>query len=227
MEKIEQFEQFETAGNLIIEAMQYTHPETAELYSGSRVEMMMKSAANTLKTIKQYHCQKLATYIENRARGIAYAAHALAESLAALTPEYSRSQVSRGCLLLRLLDELKKQKTIQCYQKKYHFFRALFHKLRQEMGGKLDDLLDTIKALLEKRYRASSAIEGFNSVLRPYLYVRKGVNQNFLELFKAWYNLRTRRQGRYKGTSAYECISGQKVDDWLSMIGYMPSSSLH
>ncbi len=95
------------------------------------------------------------------------------------------------------------------------------------MGGKLDDLLDTIKALLEKRYRASSAIEGFNSVLRPYLYVRKGVNQNFLELFKAWYNLRTRRQGHYKGTSAYECISGQKVNDWLSMIGYMPSSSLH
>ncbi|MCN4145041.1 MAG: hypothetical protein LC437_08485, partial [Thiohalomonas sp.] len=72
------------------------------------------------------------------------------------------------------------------------------------------------KGLLENRYRASSAIEGFNSVLRPYLYVRKGVNQNFLELFKAWYNLKTRRQGRYKGTSAHECISGQKVDDWLS-----------
>ena len=95
------------------------------------------------------------------------------------------------------------------------------------MGKKLDDLLDNIRALLEKRYRASSAIEGFNSVLRPYLYLRKGVNQNFLELFKAWYNLRTRRQGRYRGTSAHECISGQKVDDWLSMIGYPPSGTLH
>ena len=88
------------------------------------------------------------------------------------------------------------------------------------MGEKLNDLLDSIKVLLEKRYRASSAIEGFNSVLRLYLYLRKCVNQNFLELFKAWYNLRTRRQGRHKGTSAHECISGQKVDDWLSMIGY-------
>ncbi|MCN4145287.1 MAG: hypothetical protein LC437_09840 [Thiohalomonas sp.] len=127
-----------------------------------------------------------------------------------------RVQVSRSCLLLRLLDELKKQKHIRHYQKKYQFFQALFHNLQQELADNLDELLDRIKGLLENRYRASSAIEGFNSVLRPYLYVRKGVNQNFLELFKAWYNLKTRRKGRYKGTSAHECISGQKVDDWVS-----------
>ncbi len=227
LEKIEHFEKFETAAKLIIESMQYVHPKSGELYSGSRVEMMMKSAANTLRTIQQYHCQKLATYIDNRVIGIAYAVHALDIELAALTPQFSRNQVSRGCLLLRLLDELKKQKTIQPHQKKYQFFQALFHNLQQEMGEKLDDLLDSIRALLEKRYRASSAIEGFNSVLRPYLYLRKGVNQNFLELFKAWYNLRTRRQGRHIGTSAHECLSGQKVDDWLSMIGYPPSNSLH
>ena len=227
LEKIEQFEQFEIAAKLIIESMQYVHPETAELYSGSRVERMMKSAANILRTIQQYHCQKLATYIGNRATGIAYAAHALDIELAALTPKFSRKQVSKVCLLLRLLDELKKQETIQRHQKKYQFFQALFHNLQQEMGKKLDDLLDNIRALLDKRYRASSAIEGFNSVLRPYLYLRKRVNQNFLELFKAWYNLRTRRQGRYKGTSAHECLSGQKVDDWLSLIGYRPSRTLH
>ena len=227
LEKIEQFEQFEKAAKLIVESMQYVHPKSGELYSGSRVEMMMKTAANTLKTIRHYHCQKLATYIDNRVTGISYAVHALDIELAALTPQFSRNQVSRGCLLLRLLDELKKQETIQTHQKKFQFFQALFHNLQQEMGEKLDELLDNIRALLEKRYRASSAIEGFNSVLRPYLYLRKGVNQNFLELFKAWYNLRTRRQGRYRGTSAHECLSGQKVDDWLSMIGYLPSTSLH
>ncbi|MCN4145332.1 MAG: hypothetical protein LC437_10095 [Thiohalomonas sp.] len=204
------------AAKLIIEAMQTVHPETGELYSGSRVEMMMRTAATTLKIIPQYHCQKLATYIENRVTGIAYAAHALDVELAILTPQYSRVQVSRSCLLLRLLDELKKQKHIRHYQKKYQFFQALFHNLQQELGDNLDELLDRIKGLLENRYRASSAIEGFNSVLRPYLYVRKGVNQNFLELFKAWYNLKTRRQGRYKGTSAHECISG-----------YLPTRAVH
>ena len=227
LEKIDEFEKFEVAANLIIESMQYIHPGTGELYSGSRIEMMMKSAANTLKTIQQYHCQKLATYIENRVTGIAYAAHALDVELAALTPQYSRSQVTHGCWLLRLLGELKKQKKVKHYQKKYQLLKALYHNLQQELGEKLDDLLDSINALLEKRYRASSAIEGFNSVLRPYLYARKGVSQGFLELFKAWYNLKTRRWGKHKGSSAHECITGQKVDDWLTWIGYPKSTALH
>ncbi len=227
LKKIEQFEQFETAAKLINESMQYVHPKTGELYSGSQVEMMMKSAANILKKMDQYHCQKLAIYIENRATGIAYAAHALDIELAALTPQHSRVQVTQSCWFLRLLEELKKQKTVRYYHKKYQLFQAIYHNLSQELGDSLDDLLDRIKALLEKRYRASSAIEGFNSVLRPYLYTRKGVSQGFLELFKAWYNLKTRRWGKHKGFSAHECITGQKVDDWLTWIGYPKSASLN
>ena len=227
LEKIEQFEQTEIAAKLIIESMQYIDPESGELYSGDQVETMMQSAAKLLKTIEQYHCQKLATYIENRATGISYAAHALADNLSALTPCYSETQVAHGCWLLRLFQEIKKQKNHPRYQKKYQLLQALYHSLQQELGEKLDDLLNRIKALLEKRHRASSQIEGFNSVLRPYLYVRKGVNQGFLELFKAWYNLKTRRGGKHKGFSAHECITGQKVDDWLNWIGYPKSAFLH
>ena len=47
--------------------------------------------------------------------------------------------------------------------------------------------------MLHQRHRASSAIEGFNAALRPYLYVHKGATQGFLDLFRAWFNLRTRR----------------------------------
>jgi len=224
---IDQFEQFEVAAKLIIESMQYIHPETGELYHGHHVEIMMKSAACTLKMIPHFHCQKLATYIENRATGIAHAAHALEVKLVTLTPRYSKEQVMHGCWFIRLLEELKKQKKVNLNQKKYQLALALYHHLLQELGEKQDDLLDRIKALLEKRYRASSAIEGFNSVLRPYLYTRKGVNQGFLELFKAWYNLKTRRWGKHKGSSAHECITGQKVDDWLTWLGYPTSVYLH
>ena len=79
----------------------------------------------------------------------------------------------------------------------------------------------------DNRYRASSAIEGFNAALRPYLYVHKGVTQNFLELFRAHYNLRTRRWGRHKGTSAHQCLTGTPVTDWLSLLGFPPSRRLH
>jgi hypothetical protein len=103
-----------------------------------------------------------------------------------------------------------------------------YHLLRQRLGQEDSDaLLDTIQTLLTQRLRASSAIEGFNAALRPYLYVHKGVTQSFLDLFRAYYNLRTRRWGRHKNTSAHECISGQPVHDWLTVLGFPPSLALH
>ena len=80
--------------------------------------------------------------------------------------------------------------------------------------------------MLHQRHRTSSAIEGFNAALRPYLYVHKGVTHGFLDPFRAWFNLRTRRWGRHKRTSAHECLTGQRVHDWLTLLGYPPSPAL-
>ena len=65
-----------------------------------------------------------------------------------------------------------------------------------------------------QRHRASSAIEGFNAALRPYLYVHKGVTQGFLELFRAYFNLRPRRWGRAPALSVPE---RKPVEDWLAV----------
>jgi hypothetical protein len=54
-----------------------------------------------------------------------------------------------------------------------------------------------------------------------------GVSQGFLELYRAHYNLKTRRWGRHKGTSAHEQVTGQQVDDWLTTLGYPPSSTVN
>ena len=86
------------------------------------------------------------------------------------------------------------------------------------------------------RLDAATNIEGFNAALRPYLYVHKGATkraraasgtQGFLDLFRAWFNLRTRRWGRHKGTSAHECLTRQRVRDWLTLLGYPPSPTLN
>ncbi len=75
--------------------------------------------------------------------------------------------------------------------------------------------------------RASGAIEGFNGALRPDLHVHKGTTPGFLSLLQAYYNLRKRRWGRRKTTSAYERLTGTLVDDWLATLGYSPSRVLH
>jgi len=87
-------------------------------------------------------------------------------------------------------------------------------------GERTKILLAIIQKLLEQRHRASSAIEGFNAALRPFLYVHKGVTQGFLDLFQAYFNLRKRRWGRHKGTCAYEQVTGEPVTDWLTQLGY-------
>jgi hypothetical protein len=57
------------------------------------------------------------------------------------------------------------------------------------------------------------------AILYPTPYPHKSVSQSFLELFRAHHNLRTRRWGRHKGTSAYACLTGEPVDDWLTTLG--------
>jgi len=223
---IERYDTFERAAKLIEEAMEYVHPETGELYSGKDVELMMRDAALMLDTIESSACKKLSTYIHNRAAGIALATTALHTKWMELSSVYGTTAVSCTALLTRLSSELKKKGSITIRNKKYQFCLRLYKKLRAESEETTGQLIDAIQSLLEKRYRASSAIEGFNAALRPYLYVHKGVTQGFLELFRAYHNLRLRRWGRHKGTSAHESLNGAPVKDWLSQLGYPLSTAV-
>ncbi len=106
---------------------------------------------------------------------------------------------------------------------------AIYHHIYNALSEKeADTLMVQVEGSLGKRHRASSAIEGFNSLLRPYMYVRKGVSQGFLELFKAWHNLRIRHNSdKYKDTSAYEVLTGKPAGDWLTRLGFPPSTTTH
>jgi hypothetical protein len=92
--------------------------------------------------------------------------------------------------------------------------------------GRLKRAVGTVLPQLAHRYRASSAIENLNSVLRPYLVVQKHAEQGFLHLFQFYWNTRTRQWGRWKGTSAHEMLTGDNVGNWLSMLGYPPGQVL-
>ena len=130
-------------------------------------------------------------------------------------------------MICRLLDALRSQRWPWKHTEYTRQLLGAFAQLKTLLGKQTDSLLEAVEALLERRHRASSAIEGFNAALRPYLYVHKGVTQGFLELFRAYYNLRTRRWGRHKGTSAHQCLTGKPLADWLSCLGFTPSHAVH
>jgi len=62
-----------------------------------------------------------------------------------------------------------------------------------------------------------------NAALRPHLMIRKRVTDGFLHLFQTYSNLRVRRWGRFKSTSAWGLLMAQPAGDWLTHLGYPPA----
>ena len=222
---IERYEHFAAAKRKAHEAMEYIDVNSGELRTGEQTQRMLEAAADEMQTIDYAKSREVARYLRNRAPGLSLAIADLHTRLQALFPIYTPDAVCLACLILHLLGGMRTRPGPLPYNERTRHLLGAFSLLNTWLGEKTDELFAAVEALLEKHHRASSAIEGFNAALRPHLYVHKGVTQNFLELFRAYYNLRIRRWGRHKGTSPHQCLTGSPVNDWLSLIGFPPSSA--
>jgi Transposase len=223
-EVIARYDTFEAALQAVQEALECVDLTDGHLRTAEEVKAMVEHAADTLQGLDPL-CHKVARYLRNRAAGLSLATGELNTRLHELATTSSLGAVA--CMLWRLVFELQNdRRPWQRAQQLRQLLGALAY-LKYLLGPQLDALLSAVKALLEQRHRASSAIEGFNAALRPFLYVHKGVTQGFLELFRAYPNLKTRRWGPHQGTSAHHCLTGQAVGDWLTLLGFPPSNTLH
>ena len=226
-EAIERFDAFEAAMATLRGALECVDVATGALHRPEHVEALIEQVAGRVESLGVGECAKLAKYLRNRAPGLVLAQRSVLPRLEALAEQWSMQAVSLGCICWYLVRALNNKRPRRARHRALsrHLLGA-YGALREQLGAASAVLLDAIEAVLHQRHRASSAIEGFNAALRPYLYVHKGVTQGFLELFRAYFNLRTRRWGRHKGTSAHECVSGERVHDWLTLLGYPPSPAL-
>ena len=207
-------------------ALECVDAASGELHRPEQVEALIAQAAGRIDSLAPGECTKLARYLRNRAPGLVLAQKSVLPRLEALGERWSMLAVSLGCICWYWVRELRKRPPHARHRALSRHLLGAYAALRDQLGTESDSLLDAVEAVLRQRHRASSAIEGFNAALRPYLYVHKGVTQGFLDLFRAWFNLRTRRWGRHKGTSAHQSLTGQRVGDWLTLLGYPPSSAL-
>lgn len=225
-EAIERYDRFEVAMGEVQEAIECVDLTDGHLRTAEEVKAMVKHAADTLQALDPV-CHKVARYLRNRAAGLSLATGELNTRLQELAVTYSIGAVVLACMIWRLAFDLQNDRRPWQRTEQHRQLLGAFARLRHMVGLRHEALLDAVKALLDQRHRASSAIEGFNAALRPFLYVHKGVTQGFLDLFRAYYNLRTRRWGRLKGTSAHQCLTGEIVGDWLTLLGFPPSGTLH
>ena len=79
----------------------------------------------------------------------------------------------------------------------------------------------------DEAVRASSAVENWHSILRPYLAVHRTLSSGMLALVAVWHNHRVAPRGLYQGQSplqrsGFSDFSG----DWLVSLGYPPTTTL-
>jgi hypothetical protein len=181
-----------------------------------------------MMTLQQHRVQEVGKYIGNRAEGLGKYLDSLQARLGSVTDEAGGNDVVEAVVRAyqASLMVTKKGPRWDRVARRQELADAT-HQLVELTGRDNSRLLRAFSVLpiLANRYRASSAVENFNSVLRPYLVVQKHAEQGFLHLFQFYWNMRTRKWGRGKGSSAYEALTGLKVDDWLTLLGYPPSSS--
>ena len=225
-EVVRRHDEFERLKREAIDAMEFIDLDSMALRHGAAQAAKLEAIADKMAALGGKKVKSLARYLKNRAPGLAAYIDRLWEKLDALGDEFGGDVVGVCAQLWRRAHEHRRGPQ---WKKREHRDAAglLVQRLIALAGVNATTAVEATFAAITQRHRASSAVENFNALLRPYLHVHKRVSQGFLDLFMAWRNLRTRPMGKHRGTSAYELLTGEKVDDWLTMIGYPPSERAH
>ena len=165
-----------------------------QLHRPEHVQALIEQVARGIESLGVGECAKLAKYLRNRAPGVALAQKSVLPRLEALAEPWSAQAVSLACICWYLVRALHKRPARARYRALSRHLLGACGALHDQLGATSASLLEAVEAVLHQRHRASSAIEGFNATLRPYLYVHKGATkraraasgtQGFLALFRS------------------------------------------
>ena len=186
--------------------------------SGSNPEErheMYQFIVNELEKIEQLHphrIKEVRTALVNQEKALlgfvdVMAVHFKSVAFKFNVPEYIVWEVCK----------LQKYKSNNYYERKNHLQRSLSYQC-YEIETEVINIMDKVQ-------RASSMIENFNSRVRPYLVVKKTVNNGFLDLLRFYMNhtpiersFREERQGK----TPAERLNKATHPHWLNMLGFSP-----
>jgi hypothetical protein len=206
-----------------------TERGSGQLRTSKEVREGVIALAREMSKVGGRRVVKLAVYLENRAPGLSLYLDWVRARLAGVTAEAGgRAAVSAAVRAWHASLEVEQGGPQWDRGPRRDEAQAATRHLLAVCGdgAELERVAGLVFPILHERHRASSAIENVHSVLRPYLVVQKSVNQEFLDLFRFYWNTRKRQWGRWKGQSALEVLTGQEHADWLTMLGYPPAVSL-
>lgn len=95
--------------------------------------------------------------------------------------------------------------------------------LRQQLKKHFYPIEQAVKEAVDTTHRASSLIENFNSRLSPYFFLRKNIDNRFLQLLRFYFNHRAFTASEHpkrKNKSPAQLLHQKKHPHWLEMLGH-------
>jgi len=217
---------FEMAARAAQEALEFADARTGEIRTPQQMKAQLEAAGQRMKAMDQKHCRRVGKYLINRAPGLALHMEQVGRQFRQINSIFGEQAVREATRAYRNACDVRDNKSPWAKTEQKVQLRSAIWKL-ESITPEAELVFASVDRIIQNRHRASSAIEGFNSALRPQLYVHKGVTQGFLELFRFYYNRRRRRWGRHKGTSPHSLanVSANAEDDWLTELGYAPGAT--
>lgn len=166
-----------------------------------------------LADIHPHRIQSLCTKLRNQRDGLLAFVDVLDDKFLNIAVKYDCSN--------DLVWEICQLQRCEYYGDTYHLRSA---PLLEDIGEELFDLIEVdVLAALDSTEKTSAMVENYNSRIAPYLRLRKGCNQSFLNLLRFYLNhVPFRRSARTTrvNKSPVEILTGKAHPHWLEMLGY-------
>lgn len=225
---IERHDQYERLQRRALAVLELSDRGSGALRTKEEVVRVLTEVAAGLRALGGKQICKVASYLENRAVGLGQYLDELAARLVVARQQLGEEVVAAGVRAYQASLMVHRGGPMWDRAARRSELHDAVEALLEATGRAPDRLLlafGAVLPVLAGRHRASSSIENLNSVLRPYLVVHKHAGAGFMQLFRFWWNRRKRRWGRFAGTSAHELLTGEVVEDWLTTLGFPPSSA--
>ena len=227
---IERYDRFEDLRREAERVLELADRGNGRLRTSTEVVEVLERVAAAMMAIGGKHVRGVARYIHNRAKGLGRYLDDLARRLDESADEAGGRAVVEATVRAYQASLMQSRGGPKWDKREREQELRLAAKelvgVTEREPEALWKAVSTVFPVLAQRHRASSAIENLNSVLRPYLVVQKSTSQAFLDLFRFYWNTRIREWGPHKGTSAHELLSGERVEDWLTLLGYPPGEAM-
>jgi hypothetical protein len=207
---------------------------------------LLQEVITELQTLEHPRVRKLVTYLKNQQPQmltfldwLQAPLHAWQQQLAQYLPDPVEQQFFQATVAQTWRLQRAVANGHTAFRAAAEFATALQTELVAD-DPRAQHLAQALHAILEGVVRTSSAVEAVNSVLRPYLTVKRSFQsrataQAWLNLFCLWFNmhplLRSKRRHGSQPMSPYQYAGikvytedGRETLDWLEALGYPPDN---